>query len=294
MSSSTPPALEQIYTDLRSYPFATDSEYQLGLATIIGHPSTPATPEEVYEQPELVLQAQCFYFSRKFHIVPEVDVLAYAEWLDKAVQREGSAQQAAYQEWRRTRGVGSYAEFLQYKGQEAEPDTRASSNAAAPAAPAPAPTEPRPPQTQSSQFQVTPTTSGPDPPYPTSFAAIVDLITRNQPVPGIEEIPPTVLDPGSSKIDKTPRRKKPWETDAARETGTETETETGRAASGDGETGPVEADSSPPATRTNGTFSGQDAQDTTIEFDTHRETGEGIVKILQPSAIPDSGLLSKD
>ena len=31
-----------------------------------------------------------------------------------------------------------------------------------------------------------------------------------------------------------------------------------------------------------------------IDVNGHRETGQGVVKILQPNAIPDSGLLSKD
>lgn len=53
--------------------------------------------------------------------------------------------------------------------------------------------------------------TGTQPQYPTSFASVVDLITRNQPIPGIEEIPDTVLDASLSKPDKAPRRRKPWE-----------------------------------------------------------------------------------
>ncbi|TKA62700.1 hypothetical protein B0A49_08050 [Cryomyces minteri] len=49
-------------------------------------------------------------------------------------------------------------------------------------------------------------------PYPTSFAHIVDLITTGQPIPGIREIPPTVLE-GQGTQSSTSRRKKPWEKD---------------------------------------------------------------------------------
>ncbi|TKA49869.1 hypothetical protein B0A49_08302 [Cryomyces minteri] len=49
-------------------------------------------------------------------------------------------------------------------------------------------------------------------PYPTSFAHIVDLITTGQPIPGIKEIPPTVLE-GQGTQSSTSRRKKPWEKD---------------------------------------------------------------------------------
>ena len=59
----------------------------------------------------------------------------------------------------------------------------------------------------------TSTSAEQQPPYPSSFSEIVDLITQNKPIPGIEEVPDTVLELGSSKTDKTPRRKKPWEAD---------------------------------------------------------------------------------
>jgi hypothetical protein len=38
----------------------------------------------------------------------------------------------------------------------------------------------------------------------------VELITSGQPVPGIKEIPPTVLE-GQGTEPTKPRRKKPWE-----------------------------------------------------------------------------------
>jgi hypothetical protein len=56
------------------------------------------------------------------------------------------------------------------------------------------------------------TTSGEDaePTYPSSFSHIVELITTGQPIPGIEEIPDTVL-AGHDKPSKAERRRKPWE-----------------------------------------------------------------------------------
>jgi hypothetical protein len=50
----------------------------------------------------------------------------------------------------------------------------------------------------------------PPAPYPTSFAQIVELITSGQPVPGIKEIPSTILTGQGTAAAKT-RRKKPWE-----------------------------------------------------------------------------------
>ncbi|KAF9701765.1 hypothetical protein EKO04_000095 [Ascochyta lentis] len=52
----------------------------------------------------------------------------------------------------------------------------------------------------------------PPAPYPTSFAHIVELITSGQPIPGIKEIPNTVLEGQGTQPEK-PKRRKPWEKD---------------------------------------------------------------------------------
>lgn len=49
-------------------------------------------------------------------------------------------------------------------------------------------------------------------PYPTSFSQIVDLITNGQPIPGIKEVPDTIL-LGQESRAVTAKRKKPWERD---------------------------------------------------------------------------------
>ena len=51
----------------------------------------------------------------------------------------------------------------------------------------------------------------PPAPYPLSFDHIVELITSGHPVPGVKEIPNTVLDGQASKAIRSKRRK-PWET----------------------------------------------------------------------------------
>ncbi|KAF2640513.1 hypothetical protein P280DRAFT_490010 [Massarina eburnea CBS 473.64] len=53
----------------------------------------------------------------------------------------------------------------------------------------------------------------PPAPYPTSFAQIVELVTTGQPIPGIKEVPPTVLTGQGSQAAQS-KRKKPWEKDA--------------------------------------------------------------------------------
>lgn len=54
------------------------------------------------------------------------------------------------------------------------------------------------------------TTTSAEPTYPSSFAHIVELITTGQPVPGIQEIPDTVLT-GQEAPSTLEKRRKPWE-----------------------------------------------------------------------------------
>ncbi|KAF4155860.1 hypothetical protein CNMCM6069_007621 [Aspergillus lentulus] len=49
-----------------------------------------------------------------------------------------------------------------------------------------------------------------EPAYPSSFARIVELITTGQQIPGIQQIPDTVLT-GHDTPSEKPRRRKPWE-----------------------------------------------------------------------------------
>ena len=61
----------------------------------------------------------------------------------------------------------------------------------------------------------------PPAPYPTSFSQVVELITTGQPIPGIKDIPDTVLEGRASQA--TPvKRKKPWEKDDAGGNGQQT------------------------------------------------------------------------
>ena len=51
-------------------------------------------------------------------------------------------------------------------------------------------------------------------PYPISFSQIVELITSGGPIPGIKEVPDTVLE-GQASLPTTVKRRKPWEKDGA-------------------------------------------------------------------------------
>ncbi|KIW18299.1 hypothetical protein PV08_02587 [Exophiala spinifera] len=239
-TDSVPVTPASVYQGLFTYPFDTDQEYQAGLATILGHPETPVTSDELIDKKELVLQARCFYFSRKFAL-PPIDPVAYSSWLLSRSQADPSPSRDPQSQIPVAQHISSAEESV-----------------------------------PSAVSQLNPASSSePEPPYPTSFAHIVDLITRNMPIPGIEEIPNTVLEPGSSKIDKNPRRRKPWETDA--------DPDRTSNASASPQTEPL-----PPAVVEMG------ENGDVVDLNGHRETGQGVVNILKPNAVPDSGLLSKD
>ena len=230
------PTQDDIFIRISQYSFDSDSDYLNGLSSILGHPSVPPSASEIYNNADLVLQAKCFYFTRK-HEFPPVDPSAYRSWLQSRPSGDATSFPVA--------GQSSHISTA------APTDESTATSADVP--PSLAATSPG---------------SDQPPPYPTSFAAIVDLITRNVPVPGIEEIPDTVLDHGSSKVDNTARRRKPWETEPE---------STGESQSA--------------AAAEEGTARTGQAQD---RVNGHLATGEGVVKILQPNAIADSGLLARE
>jgi hypothetical protein len=205
-------------------------------------------PETAPTQEELSQNPDLILQSRCFYFarkynLPAIDALAYSRWA--------------------TQHAPTHNETTQQDQSEAASTTATTAESLGT----------QPPTTQAST----------EPPYPNSFAAIVDLITRNVPVPGIEDVPDTVLEHGSSKIDQTPRRRKPWETNAAEAASTDLPTAThDEAEVTDKVTQPLQE-------ITSAVDSGNASS-----VDAHLATGDGVVKILQPNAIPDSGLLSRD
>ncbi|RFU33365.1 hypothetical protein B7463_g2945, partial [Scytalidium lignicola] len=135
-----------------------------------------ASPTQVQE---LTLRARCFYLSRKKST--PIDFDAYkAHFLSK--YPNGLTNETSQSN-------------LELQAQE-EPQPQIRSD------PAPSTNEDNQPQK--------------DAPYPSSFAEIVALITAGKPIPGIREIPPTVLEDRATKPVASKRRK-PWEKEIADE-----------------------------------------------------------------------------
>ena len=176
------PSTESIYNALSTYTFSQDPDFQAGLVSLTSDTNLhPAQLEET------IFQAQCFYFARKYHL-PPVNPDDYKSWLSSHSGNTQPSVQTPPQTELPTRAEEHPSHIAAQP--LSEPETSISAHATS-----------SPPQD--------------GPPYPASFESIVDLITRNQPIPGIEEIPDTVLDASLSAPSQIARRKKPWETDDA-------------------------------------------------------------------------------
>lgn len=134
--------------------------------------SSTSTPQD----PELlILRARCFYFSRK-HNVP-IDFNSYLSW--RAAQDLPAVTTISRD----------------------SPPSKAQTNGTAAGK-----------ETNEQSTTVGKAREQPPAPYPTSFSQIVDLITKGEPIPGIKEVPDTLLT-GQQSAPTAAKRKKPWEND---------------------------------------------------------------------------------
>ncbi|KAF2845380.1 hypothetical protein T440DRAFT_434864 [Plenodomus tracheiphilus IPT5] len=164
--------LDDVYAALERYDWDNDAEFQSGLSAILGSNSTPE------QATELALRARCFYYSRKLNT--NIDFESYKSY--RAARNRPPPTPPT------TNGTiaPSILDTLPTTDDTPVPSVNTA------AAPAPASEQPAP--------------------YPTSFAHIVELISTGKPVPGIKEIPPTVLEGQGTQATKE-RRRKPWEKD---------------------------------------------------------------------------------
>ncbi|KAK4550682.1 hypothetical protein LTR36_000261 [Oleoguttula mirabilis] len=150
-----------LFTQLDSYPWDDDQEFQGGLSAILGSVKDPAQVEH------LTLRAKCYYYARKAGT--HVDFDGYKRWVELGGQEEG------------TNGLSEPGQSeLHDELEETGSGDGGMVNA----------------------------------PKPASFAEICDMIAEGKPIPGIKDIPETILE-GQASESQTSRRKKPWEKDAS-------------------------------------------------------------------------------
>lgn len=155
---------------------------QGGLSAILG-PATDASQIQ-----ELTLRAQVFYLSRKKSISIDFD---------------------------------AYKTYLSSKSSQAPTSTSNSTLNSAPASLSTESPPPPPPHqvehaSNPSEEAKPPTSKPAEAPYPPTFAEIVQLITTGAPIPGIKDIPPTLLTNQATKP-VVSKRRKPWETGVSEE-----------------------------------------------------------------------------
>ncbi|KAL8694370.1 MAG: hypothetical protein Q9224_003580 [Gallowayella concinna] len=122
----------------------------------------------------LILRARCFYFARKFNV--RIDFEAYKLW-----RKEHNLPP-----------VTNAPTASEYAAARQQSNGISLGN-------------PMRPSQESEQ---------PAAPYPSSFSQIVELITKGEPIPGIKEIPDTLLQ-GQESAPITAKRNKPWERNEA-------------------------------------------------------------------------------
>ena len=62
--STTPKDRDAIFSEIYHYPWAQDSDFQTGFSSIAGDTGRDTPDSPVYHEPDLLLQAQCFYYAR--------------------------------------------------------------------------------------------------------------------------------------------------------------------------------------------------------------------------------------
>lgn len=172
-----------LYEALEGYNWDDDAEFQSGLSAILGSNSPPE------QAVELTLRARCFYYARYGFVLC------------------GSMYVFGTRRLMSTRKYNVDVDFDAYKAYR-------SSRPQQPPAPQAIPVSSALSASAESAGGILPGSSSnpnePAAPYPTSFAQIVELISSGKPVPGIKEIPNTVLT-GQGTQAAQARRKKPWE-----------------------------------------------------------------------------------
>ncbi len=148
---------------------------------------------------------------RKYNLPDPVDIAAYKTWID--AEKPTPSQPLTVDDPAARPNLHDPPEPNQARSPNPTTavETTIPQTDGAGASPNPPNPNPSEPTSTSTSTNTTLPPSSQAAPYPQSFNSIIELITRNQPIPGIEDIPDTVLDPSLSPPDHTPRRRKPWE-----------------------------------------------------------------------------------
>lgn len=196
-----PPGVEQetwdaeLFERLSSYPFEDDHEFAHGLSIILGHPEMPASKAEIDRDDNVTLQAKCFYFSRLDLSTEYLEAIALTMTILLSWFRKEKLPTPV--------NIGNYQLWLQARPTAAE---------------AAGPINQQQLNSVVSEDRANAPLKQAEPAYPSSFAHIVELITTGKPIPGIQQIPDTIL-AGQDTPSARSRRRKPWELESGEHIG---------------------------------------------------------------------------
>ncbi|CVL10805.1 hypothetical protein FPRO06_06828 [Fusarium proliferatum] len=176
-----------IFTAFDTYPWTKDKNFMSGLYAILGEPgqqNPQASPAD------MAIHARIFYYAQRIGV--SIEFSAYKAWL--ASNPDYQPPDVLPEEYRQ-RDVANASPVPVLDWQKAAPKTDLYVNRKTAAA------------QSGSQDQ---------PSYPMGFAEMIKLIQEGKPVPGIRQIPNTVVrDPAVKPVGARAVPRKPWEKDTS-------------------------------------------------------------------------------
>jgi len=165
-----------LYEQLEAYHWSTDPEFQGGLRAILGPVQDPA------QIAHLTLRAKCYYYARKAGV--PVDFEGYRLWTEQHAHTHRLPESTESGE-RVINGADNKESVFHPANQQSNPELQSNFSSAGDGGLGEAA-------------------------KPASFAEICDLIAEGKPIPGIKDIPDTILE-GQQTEAQAAKRKKPWE-----------------------------------------------------------------------------------
>ncbi|KAG8669099.1 hypothetical protein FPOAC2_08415 [Fusarium poae] len=176
---------DAIFTAFDTYPWTKDKSFMSGLCSILGEPGQQ-NPEASLS--DMAIHARIFYYAQRIGV--NIDFGSYKSWLTSKTNYQ--PPDVLPEEYRQhTEANATSASALDW--QKAAPKTDLYIDRKAAAA-------------QSS--------SEDQPNYPMGFAEMIKLIQEGKPVPGIRQIPNTIIrNPAVKPVGTRAAPRKPWEKD---------------------------------------------------------------------------------
>ncbi|RGP80828.1 hypothetical protein FLONG3_1060 [Fusarium longipes] len=178
---------DAIFTAFDTYPWSKDKNFMSGLRTILGEPGQQ-NPQASFS--DMAIHARIFYYAQRIGV--NIDFDAYKTWL--AGKQDYQPPDVLPEEYRQHTEV-NVVSTPALDWQKAAPKTDLYIDRKAAAA------------QPGSQDQ---------PNYPMGFAEMIKLIQEGKPVPGIRQIPNTIIrDPAVKPVGNRAVPRKPWEKDVS-------------------------------------------------------------------------------